>query len=129
MNAVAEFFAMQISLIAVVLVLHTYMGLHILIVPVAGVLLAYGFLMIPAAIGALFSRRWASALLIGWLSGLAACLLGIVYSYRTDSPYGPSLLLAMGAFFAAALFIRGVIPEAGSSDSDLARRVREGGVA
>jgi len=101
----------------------------ILIVPVAGVLLAYGFLMIPAAIGALFSRRWASALLIGWLSGLAACLLGIVYSYRTDSPYGPSLLLAMGAFFAAALFIRGVIPEAGSSDSDLARRVREGGVA
>ena len=82
----------------------------ILIVPVAGVLLAYGFLMIPAAIGTLFSRRWLTALLVGWSAGLAACLLGIAYSYRTDSPYGPSLLLAMGIFFAIALFLRGVIP-------------------
>jgi len=80
----------------------------ILIVPVAGVLLAYGFLMIPAAIGTLFSRRWLPALLVGWLSGFAACLLGIVYSYQTDSPYGPSLLLAMGLFFVIALFVRGV---------------------
>lgn len=71
----------------------------ILIVPVAGVLLAYGFLMIPAAIGTLFSRRWVPALLVGWLCGFAACLLGIVYSYRTNSPYGPSLMLAMGLFF------------------------------
>jgi len=82
----------------------------ILIVPVAGVLLAYGFLMIPAAIGTLFSRRWLTALLVVWSAGLAACLLGIAYSYRTDSPYGPSLLLAMGIFFAIALFLRGVIP-------------------
>ena len=78
----------------------------ILIVPVAGVLLAYGFLMIPAAIGTLFSRRWVPALLIGWSAGLAASVLGIAYSYRTDSPYGPSLLLAMGLCFAAALVLR-----------------------
>jgi len=82
----------------------------ILIVPVAGVLLAYGFLMIPAAIGTLFSRRWAPALLVGWTVGLAACLLGIVYSYRTDSPYGPSLLLSMGLFFVLALLLRGLLP-------------------
>jgi zinc/manganese transport system permease protein len=80
----------------------------ILIVPVAGVLLAYGFLMIPAAIGTLFSNRWIPAMVCGWLSGLAACLLGLAYSYRTDSPYGPSLLLAMGAFFVLALFARAV---------------------
>jgi len=83
----------------------------ILIVPVAGVLLAYGFLMIPAAIGTLFSRRWATALLVGWTSGLSACLLGIVYSYRTDSPYGPSLLLSMGLFFMLALLLRGLLPK------------------
>ena len=81
----------------------------ILIVPVAGVLLAYGFLMIPAAIGTIFSRRWAPALLVGWLSGFGACLLGIVYSYRTDSPYGPSLMLAMGLFFVVALAIRAFV--------------------
>ena len=75
----------------------------VLIVPVAGVLLAYGFLMIPAAIGAMFSRRWIPALLIGWGSGFAACALGVVGSHRTDSPYGPTLLLSMGAFFLVAL--------------------------
>lgn len=86
----------------------------ILIVPVAGVLLAYGFLMIPAAIGTLFSRRWAPALFVGWTAGLAAGLLGIVYSYRTDSPYGPSLLLSMGLFFVLALILRGLVPERGT---------------
>jgi len=82
----------------------------ILIVPVAGVLLAYGFLMIPAAIGTLFSRRWGVAVLIGWSSGFVACLLGLAYSYQTDSPYGPSLLLAMGLFFLIALVFRACRP-------------------
>ncbi len=82
----------------------------ILIVPVAGVLLAYGFLMIPAAIGLLFSRRWLPAMLIGWGSGFAACLLGLYGSYASDSPYGPSLLLAMGLFFVIALVVRALRP-------------------
>lgn len=77
----------------------------ILIVPVAGVLLAYGFLMIPAAIGLLFSKKWIPALLIGWSIGMLACVLGIIFSYYTDSPYGPSLLLSMGLFFIIALII------------------------
>ncbi|MFH1476326.1 MAG: metal ABC transporter permease [Verrucomicrobiota bacterium] len=77
----------------------------ILIVPVAGVLLAYGFLMIPAAIGAMFSRRWVPALLIGWGTGFAACVLGVIGSYKMDSPYGPTLMLAMGVFFVLALVV------------------------
>jgi len=81
----------------------------ILIVPVAGVLLAYGFLMIPAAIGTLFSRNWGAAMLIGWGAGFTACLVGITYSYQADSPYGPTLLLSMGLFFMIALILRAVI--------------------
>jgi zinc/manganese transport system permease protein len=81
----------------------------ILIVPVAGVLLAYGFLMIPAAIGVIFTRRWPLGLLIGWTSGMAACLLGLFFSYGSDSPYGPSLVLAMGLFFLVALAVRGLL--------------------
>ena len=84
----------------------------ILIVPVAGVLLAYGFLMIPAAIGVMFTHRWKAGLLLGWSSGMVACILGLFFSYRTDSPYGPSLMLAMGLFFLVALFIRGLLPVA-----------------
>ena len=83
----------------------------ILIVPVAGVLLAYGFLMIPAAIGVMFTCKWKSGLLIGWSSGMAACLMGLFFSYRSDSPYGPSLVLSMGLFFLVALFIRALLPK------------------
>ena len=90
----------------------------ILIVPVAGVLLAYGFLMIPAAIGTLFSRRWVPAILIGWGSGVAACMLGLAYSYQTDSPYGPSLLLAMGLLFLGALLIRALLPNRGHGSAE-----------
>ena len=78
----------------------------ILIVPVAGVLLAYGFLMIPAAIGLLVSHDWRKSLLAGWSAGMVACSAGLLISYRTDSPYGPSLMLAMASFFLVALIIR-----------------------
>jgi len=78
----------------------------ILIVPVAGVLLAYGFLMVPAAIGLLFSRNWKTSLIVGWLAGFAACTCGLIISYRTDSPYGPSLLLAMGTTFLTILVFK-----------------------
>jgi zinc/manganese transport system permease protein len=82
----------------------------ILIVPVAGVLLAYGFLMIPAGIGTLFTRSWGKALAIGWTTGTATCLLGILGSYHFDLPYGPSLLLTMGIAFLVAMGIRGIGP-------------------
>lgn len=83
----------------------------ILIVPVAGVLLAYGFMMIPASIAVLFSRGWKAGLIIGWTTGTTASLLGIFASYRFDLPYGPTILLAMAAFFIGALVIKGVMTQ------------------
>jgi zinc/manganese transport system permease protein len=80
----------------------------VLIVPVAGVLLAYSFLMIPAAIAAMFSRGWVVAVAIGWGTGLVACALGIVASYSWDLPYGPTLVLSLGLFFLGAVAIRSV---------------------
>lgn len=74
----------------------------VLIVPVSGVLLAYGLLMIPAAIGAMFTRGWASGIIIGWLVGFPACVTGLLCSYSFDWPYGPSLLLCMGVCFLGA---------------------------
>jgi len=81
----------------------------ILIVPVAGVLLAYGFMMIPAAIGIMITRRWRAGLLAGWSSGMAACLLGLWFSYRSNSPYGPSLVMAMGLLFLLVVTMRAVM--------------------
>jgi len=78
----------------------------VLIVPIAGVLLAYAFLMIPAAIAAMFTRRWAGAVIIGWSAGFIACVIGLCSSYFFDLPYGPSLVLCLGFFFAVAIVIR-----------------------
>ncbi len=78
----------------------------VLIVPIAGVLLAYAFLMIPAAIATLFTRKWGKALRIGWSVGFIASLVGLFSSYSFDLPYGPTLVLTLGAFFMGALVLR-----------------------
>jgi zinc/manganese transport system permease protein len=78
----------------------------VLIVPIAGVLLAYAFLMIPAAIAAMFTKKWAGAVLIGWAAGFIACLIGLCSSYFFDLPYGPSLVLSLGLFFVFAVVVR-----------------------
>jgi zinc/manganese transport system permease protein len=78
----------------------------VLIVPIAGVLLAYAFLMIPAAIAAMFTKEWLPAVVIGWGIGFVACLIGLCGSYFFNLPYGPSLVLSLGIFFIAAIIIR-----------------------
>jgi zinc/manganese transport system permease protein len=82
----------------------------VLIVPVAGVLLAYAFLMIPAAIAAMFTRRWGPAVLLGWGVGMAACVSGVCLSFFRDLPYGPTLILCLGLAFLLAVGIRVVVP-------------------
>ena len=83
----------------------------VLIVPIAGVLLAYSFLMIPAAIGVLFMRGWGHGLLVGWTTGFIASVIGLVLSYFFHFPYGPSLVLSLGIFFFGALILRMILPE------------------
>lgn len=78
----------------------------VLIVPIAGVLLAYGFLMIPAAIACLFTKEWGKGLKIGWFVGFTASMLGLFSSYFFNLPYGPTLVLALGLFFIGALILR-----------------------
>ena len=81
----------------------------VLIVPIAGVLLAYAFLMIPAATATLFTKKWAKAVLIGWSTGFVACVLGLGSSYVYNLPYGPTLVLCLGLFFICAMVLRCVL--------------------
>lgn len=81
----------------------------VLIVPIAGVLLAYAFLMIPAAIAAMFTKKWAGAVVIGWSAGFAACLAGLCSSYFFNMPYGPTLVLCLGLVFVCAAFLRAAL--------------------
>ena len=82
----------------------------VLIVPVAGVLLAYAFLMIPAATAAMFTDKWKGAVALGWSLGFGSCLVGLGASHRYDLPYGPSLVLALGALFIGSVFVRSLLP-------------------
>ena len=82
----------------------------VLIVPIAGVLLAYAFLMIPAAIATLFTKDWGRALKIGWGVGFVSSMAGLLLSYSFDLPYGPTLVLTLGACFFWLLALRCILP-------------------
>ena len=78
-------------------------------VRVAGVLLVFAFLVVPAAMAALLVRGLTRRLLLGWLTGAAVSAAGLVASYRWDLPTGAAIVSAFGgalALTAAALGMR-----------------------
>jgi zinc/manganese transport system permease protein len=74
-------------------------------VAISGVLLVFSFLVIPAVIAALFADRIGVRLAIGWTVGIAACLVGLVSSYRFDMPTGPTLVASLGISLVLAALI------------------------
>jgi zinc/manganese transport system permease protein len=70
-------------------------------VRIAGVLLVFAYLMVPAAVGALLSRSVAGRLLIGWGLGFVVSVLGLVASYAWDLPTGATVVTTFGALLAA----------------------------
>jgi zinc/manganese transport system permease protein len=73
-------------------------------VSIAGVLLVFSYLVIPAVIAVLFARRIWTRLLIGWAVGGVVSMVGVAVSYRADLPSGPVIVVAFaGALVTAAL--------------------------
>jgi zinc/manganese transport system permease protein len=72
-------------------------------VSIAGVLLVFCFLIIPAVIGSLFTGTIGVALVIAWMIGTAASALGLIASFLLDLPTGAAMVLA----FAGALVLAG----------------------
>jgi zinc/manganese transport system permease protein len=66
-------------------------------VQMAGVLLVFGFLVIPAVAGLIASSRPGTALAVGWGFGFLASVLGLVGSVRFDMPAAPSILVTLTA--------------------------------
>jgi zinc/manganese transport system permease protein len=78
-------------------------------VALAGVLLVFSFLIIPAAVGVLYSDREALQLLIGWGVGTIASLAGLVASYAFDLPTGAAMVCAFGLALALAVLAKPAI--------------------
>jgi zinc/manganese transport system permease protein len=74
----------------------------VLSVRVAGIMLVFSFLVVPAAISMLFSKRWLTKLLIGWSAGAVASLVGLYGSYKLDFPSGPAIVCFLGLFLILA---------------------------
>ena len=75
-------------------------------VALAGVLLVFSFLIIPAVIGTLFARGMLAALLVGWGAGALASLAGFAASLALDLPTGASLVLALATVLVVAGAVR-----------------------
>jgi len=80
-------------------------------VAIAGVLLVFSILIIPAAIGVLFGASPGRQLAIAWVSGTLTSAAGLALSFLLDWPTGATMVCAFGAALAAAgllhAFLRG----------------------
>ena len=75
-------------------------------VEMAGVLLVFSFLMVPAVCGVLLAETISSRLLIGWVIGVLTSLAGIALSYLWDLPTGATVVCAFGACLCLCALIR-----------------------
>lgn len=81
-------------------------------VPLGGVLLVFSFLVVPAVCAFLFTREPGVRLtMIAFLTGALASGLGLVVSYRSDLPTGPTIVCSYGLVLLAAGIVRRLVPD------------------
>jgi len=69
-------------------------------VRVAGVLLTFAYLIVPAVCGTMLADRWGRRLAVGWGIAVLSSLLGLVASYQMDLPTGAAIVCASGVILA-----------------------------
>ena len=89
-------------------------------VRLAGVLLTFAYLIVPAVCAVMLAEEWKSRLIIGWVIAVAASLLGLTASYKLDLPTGAAIVCACGVLLAVVAIIAAYKPRGGAG-----RRVRE----
>ncbi|MFQ5704569.1 MAG: metal ABC transporter permease [Gemmatimonadales bacterium] len=82
-----------------------------LAVPVAGVLLVFSFLVVPAVVSFLFTRKVSLLLLMSWTAAAFASALGLTVSFQFDLPTGPLIVCVFGMVLLGAGVVRRVITE------------------
>jgi zinc/manganese transport system permease protein len=75
-------------------------------VPIAGVLLVFSFLVVPAAVAFQFTRRQRTLAAISWIAGTLASAGGLWLSFRYDLPTGPVIVCMFGVVLLAAYGLR-----------------------
>src|SRR5262249_36393307 len=70
-------------------------------VRIAGVLLVFSYLIVPAAVGALATRSVRGRLVLGWMLGALVSAAGLWASFAWDLPTGAAIVATFGAVMAA----------------------------
>ena len=77
-------------------------------VRIAGVLLVFAYLIVPAVIGAALATTATRRLLAGWSVGSAASVVGLAASYRWDLPPGATIVATLGGALVSVAAVVGV---------------------
>ncbi|MBW8838591.1 MAG: metal ABC transporter permease [Gemmatimonadetes bacterium] len=78
-------------------------------VPIAGVLLVFSFLVVPAAVAFQFSSRHRALAAISWIAGTLASASGLWISFHYDLPTGPVIVCMFGMVLLGAYLLRRVV--------------------
>jgi zinc/manganese transport system permease protein len=91
-------------------------------VPIAGVLLVFSFLVVPAAIAFQFARAQGALAVVSWISGALASAAGLWISFHYDLPTGPVIVCMFGLLLLAAYALRRTLSVAPQADPVLERQ-------
>jgi zinc/manganese transport system permease protein len=69
-------------------------------VRIAGVLLTFAYLIVPAVCAVMLAKAWGSRLIVGGIIAAVASFVGLYGSYRLDLPTGASIVVACGGLLA-----------------------------
>lgn len=78
-------------------------------VPIAGVLLVFSFLVVPAVIAFTYTQNLRILTLLAWAAGLLASAGGIAVSFRYDLPTGPLIVVMFAVLLVLALVGRRIV--------------------
>ena len=77
-------------------------------VKMAGVLLVFSFLIVPAACAMMFYAAVRRRLIMGWVLGVAGGIIGLTASAIWDLPTGASVVAAFGVIFGVCAGVHGL---------------------
>jgi len=78
-------------------------------VPIAGVLLVFSYLIVPAVSAMFFSNRIGVRLGIGWSMGAIVTAIAVYLSYVFDLPTGATIVTSLGVALVLLAGVRQVL--------------------
>jgi zinc/manganese transport system permease protein len=67
-------------------------------VAIVGVLLVFSYLVVPAVIAHMWAETVRGRILLGWIAAILASTLGILWSFYSDYPTGPAVVVMLAIF-------------------------------